>query len=80
MKTINSKRRFYITGLDRGIPVHFTYFLGEFLDEGNNFEIAYAMQESLDAILDLKVGQALTMHSNRDHRTDDNIIIVYRNQ
>jgi hypothetical protein len=80
METVNSKRRFYISGFESGTPVGFSWFLSDMLNDDNNSELAYAIRDEIDAILDLKVNEAKIMHSNRDAPIDKNLIIVYRNQ
>ena len=80
MKTINSKRRFLIVGLSNGIQVEMSYFLDDILNEENNSELNYSLQDELDEILDLNVGNSLVMYSNRDAKNGKNRIIVYRNQ
>ena len=81
MKTINSKRRFIVTGLSEGKQMPFiSYSLNDFLNPKNDYELVYSMQDNLDAILNLDLYKALTMYCNRDNKTDSNLIIVYRNQ
>lgn len=55
-----SKRKYTVVGFDNSI--HFTYLLSfeELVDNKiNNYEFIYTLQEDLDSILDLKVGQRI---------------------
>jgi hypothetical protein len=42
--------------------------------DGKDYEHYYAMQENIDGILDLKVGERLTMKFNRDNSDSDGFI------
>lgn len=78
MKTFISKRHFYIIGLENCVPLNISYSLNEILEDLNDTELMYSLQENLDNILDLNTGEALTMYSNRDNQIAKNLIIVYR--
>lgn len=48
--------------------------INEIINHKEDFEYIFAMQENLDAILDLKVGEKLSLKFNRDYEDSDGFI------
>ncbi len=79
MKTIEcSKRVFqivYTCGKNNQIAERISWFLKDLLDEKNDYELAYALQEVIDSVLDLTVDEAMYFIPNRDNETSKGIIV-----
>jgi len=80
MKTINSKRKFRISGFESGNNFSREYYLADFFIEDDDTEFCYSMQDNIDAILDLEIDDSLVMFCNRDSKISANTIIVWRIQ
>ena len=80
MSTSNySKRSFRIVATDGGktnsIGEPFSWSLDELLSEDNDFEVVYALQDIIDVILDLQLGDAMYFQPNRDDSKSKAIIV-----
>lgn len=70
---LNSKREYRVLLVENGNDTSIYQSLKNILaDDGA--EVNYAMQEIIDSILDLKVGESLYFQPNRDDRNSKAII------
>ena len=53
----------------------FTWSLNDLLSEDNDYETAFALQDILDEVLDLRFGDALYFQPNRDNQKTKGIIV-----
>lgn len=72
MKTVKigliSRRQFALAFIEGESTTTALPTLNEILsDENNAWEWQYALQDNIDAVLDLKVGERLNMNFNRDN-------------
>jgi len=70
-----SKRKYIVTGFDNCKPFTQEVTFEELVSSKvNNYEFIYTLQEDLDSILDLKVGQSLYVKTTRDGSEDLGVI------
>lgn len=74
MKTLHSKRKYIFSFIEANYAGSGDLTLLEILDVKLEFEYIYVMQENIDLILDLKVGERLQLKFNRDYEDSDGFI------
>ena len=79
-KSISSHRKFICTWIEQGEIVTLRTDLDEIHEKGeneNDFEYNYALQDSIDKLLDLKVDESTFFQFNRDDdRTKGSILRI----
>jgi spore coat polysaccharide biosynthesis protein SpsF (cytidylyltransferase family) len=76
MKTLAmSQREYKVAILDAGDMVIQHENLKTILDPKNDFEYIYAIQEEIDKLLDLKVGESMYIQPIRDNNDTKGIIL-----
>ena len=71
---MNSKRSFLVIGVDTGIPFEMLVWLNEIPKE-QTLEVMFTIQDEIDAILDLKVGESMYFQVTRDNANDKGVIV-----
>jgi hypothetical protein len=69
-----NSRRFYAIAFIEGDSTNTHFELLEQILDDNGYEYRYAMQDQIDAILDLKIGERHQMKFNRDNEDSDGFI------
>lgn len=70
-----SKRQFEVVGFEGGQKVKVKFSVSRLFDKKEEQELFYTLQEVIDNVLDLKVGEALFIDLNRDNREDKGVIL-----
>jgi len=74
MKTLNSNRKYIFSFIEGEYAGTGELSINDIINHKEDFEYIFAMQENLDAILDLKVGEKIGLKFNRDYEDSDGII------
>jgi hypothetical protein len=74
MKTLKSSRKYIFSFIEGEYVGTGELSINDIIDNKTDFEYIYAMQDNLDLILDLKVGEKLSLKFNRDYEDSDGII------
>jgi hypothetical protein len=75
LKNFHSKRQYVIAFIEGEAAVNDTLSLEQIYNTGkSDWEYLYAIQDKIDYILDLKVGERLEMNFNRDNTDSRGLI------
>jgi hypothetical protein len=74
MEILNSKRKYVYTFIEGNYASSGDLSIYDILNPNNNYEYIYALQANIDLILDLKVGEKISLKFNRYFKDSDGVI------
>lgn len=67
MKNMNSHRHYIAAYIEYDRPLTSSFSLMDVLDDTDDMEWKYAVQDEIDKLLDLKIGERMQCQFNRDN-------------